>query len=237
MRFTISSLFFLLPFITVTAQEIAVSKGGKAVPVLLNPNGNFITNLRSGEVKGSPMLSDEWTTGSVAFTNGTGVDSVLLLFNLETNKLLFRQQGLILEFVDTVKEAILNYVTPAGKNQVVIRSGYPVAEENAASTFYLVLAAGPRFHLLQHRLKKKVEQYSYGSGTGMVYSELNELFIYETSTGAMHRIHEKRSSLLNALPASANAIEHICREQQLKAKNTTEIITIINWLNKMEVPL
>jgi|GEM_PF-3971990 len=233
MKFAVPFVVLFCQLFTITAQEVAVSKDGKSVAILLNPNGNFITNLKSGEVKGSPMLSDQWSIGSVAFLNGLSIDSVQLQFNLETNKLLFRQQGLVLEFVDTVKEAVLNFNMEGSNQQVLIRNNYPPVDGSTGSEFYLVLAAGNRFQLLQYRLKKKVEQYRYGNTPDITYSELNQLFIYETATGQMHKIKERKSAVLNALPASTTAIENICREKKLKIKSTSELIVLVNLLNKM----
>jgi hypothetical protein len=232
MKHFFAGTLFLLSTTFTIAQEVAISKDGKSVPILLNMSGNLITKLKSGDIKGSPMLSEHWTIGNVSFKNGKHVDSVQLHFNLETNKLVFRQEGLMLEFVDTVQQADLHFKEQGNTGMVIIKNNYPPIGNYTAETFYIIMADGPRYQLLTFKTKKKVEQYNYGNASTTAYTELNEFFIYEKSTDIIHKVKVKKSSIQKALPQKSELIEKICSQHSIQVKNLAELTSLITLLNE-----
>ena len=225
-------LYLLLPAVGIKAQEAAISKDGRLIPIQTNFSGNTITLLKSQDVQGTPMLSDRWSTGAVKFRDGREIDSLQLQFNLETNKLLFRSQGLTLEFIDTVTESSFEYVENEQKRKVLLKNGYPETDGHNTSSFYIVLVDGKKFQLLQYKGKKAISQYSYNTSSSVAYKEWDDLFIYENSTNAMHKIKEKKASVLNALPGSGAIIKDICSQNKLELNSITEVAALISLMNK-----
>lgn len=225
-------LSFTLFSAAAKAQEAAISKDGRLIPIQTNFSGNTITLLKSQDVQGSPMLSERWSLGSVKFKSGKEFDSLRLQFNLETNKLLFSSQGLTLEFVDTVTESSFEYIENGQQRKVLLKNGYPESDGHNNSSFYAVLVNGPKFQLLQYKAKKALSQYNYNSTSSIVYKEWDELFIYETKTGAMHKVKEKKAAVLNALPGLSTVINEICSQHKLELNNTTEMAALIGFMNK-----
>lgn len=197
---------------------------------LTDVNGKAIPAKNAVDVEGSPLLSEDWNTGKVKLRDNRRADSIQLKFNMETNKVYFLRENITYEFVDDVQEFSMNVWNSGVPGTVTFRNGYPVSGQQNNTTFFEVLAEGPRVQLLRHTEKKMTESYVYNGPAKLSYTTTTTLYVYDSITQRMNKIKLKRSSITDALAELEKNIGQLCDQHKWELKSIDEIKLLVKEL-------
>jgi hypothetical protein len=214
-------------------SQLQIANPTQYRPLLLSDiNGIPYSNslLKKDDIKGSPFLFDFWQPGQVKFVNGKKIDSLPLLFNMETNKLLFWYKQQIMQFADGVKEFTLSANDSHSEKTLFYRCRYPQTDGHNENSLYEVLAETPKLHLLQYTEKKALERRNYGEPVSITYEWGKSFYLYEVATQTMHKIKLRKSSITGALPAFENTINRLCSENNWELKTPEELKLLVSRL-------
>lgn len=233
--------FFIIGFflsIQLSAQNnmtmILQNSDNKIIGTLGDVKGVIITTFRPNDIKGIPYLGEEWNRGSVSFKNGKVVDSLLLQFDLVTNLLYFKQEGVMQTFMEEVTSFRFYEIPCADQKNMIFRSDYPSYGQQRQNNFYQVLEEGPKYHLLCYRAGKINETYVYGGLPKRSYATLDVLFLYNVKTGEINKLTLSKKAILKLLPSFADTIESLCRKNNWQLKSESEIKELIRELNSAD---
>lgn len=228
-------------FLTALMIFIAVDAVGQSISSNISTNffveaynirGRPFTNPDASNIEGSPLLNQDWGKGTVYFKDGAVAQNIDLKFNLEKNELYFNRDGEMFVFNDPIMSFRMDYASPNGKKEVHFRSGYPVNGRLLKETFYEVLEDGAKFHFVAYRFIYLADSYRYGGQAKKVFTENEELYLYDVSFGKMIKIKRSESSLLEALPDLKDKISSVIRDNKLKLKSNNDLRVIVAELNK-----
>ncbi|MBY0536291.1 MAG: hypothetical protein K2P88_10610 [Chitinophagaceae bacterium] len=195
-------------------------------------SGKPLTSIPQN-AEGHPFLNENWGKGLVRLRNGYWIKSIDLQFNLYENQLYFRKNNNVFLFTDTVSEFVISFNVDAENTATGhYKSGYPAIEKKNAETFYEILAEGQQVHLLKHKYKTMFEKNAIGEAKRMVYKEGENYFLYLPATNKIIRIRLSASSLKEALPEKAAAIDAFMAEKKYKLKNEDQVTALIVYLNQ-----
>jgi hypothetical protein len=218
--------------INATGQSISSSVSTNFFVEAYNIRGRPFTNPDASNIEGSPLMNQEWGKGTVYFKDGAVAQNIDLKFNLEKNELYFNREGEMFVFNDPIMSFRMNFVSSNGNREVHFRSGYPINGRLQKETFYEVLEDGAKFHFVAYKFVYLADSYRYGGQAKKVFTENEELYIYDVSFGKMIKIKRSESSLLEALPDMKEKITSVIRDNKLKLKSNEDIKKIIAELNK-----
>lgn len=224
----------LMVFIGVDAvgQSISSNISTNFFVEAYNIRGRPFTNPDASNIEGSPLLNQDWGKGTVYFKDGAVAQNIDLKFNLEKNELYFNRDGEMFVFNDPILSFRMNYSSSSGKKEVHFRSGYPLNGRLLKETFYEVLEDGAKFHFIAYRFSYLADSYRYGGQSKKVFTENEELYIYDVAFGKISKIKRSESALVEVLPDLKEKITAIIRDQKLKLKSNEDIKKIIAELNK-----
>ncbi len=232
---------FFTQFLTALMIFIAKDTVGQSISSNVSTNffveaynirGRPFTNPDASNIEGTPLLNQEWGKGTVYFKDGAVAQNIELKFNLEKNELYFNRDGEMFVFNDPILSFRMTYSSSAGKKEVHFRSGYPVNGRLLKETFYEVLEDGAKFQLVAYRFSYLADSYRYGGQSKKVFTENEELYIYDVAFGKISKIKRSESSLVEALPDLKDKISTVIRDQKMKLKSNEDIKKIIAELNK-----
>jgi hypothetical protein len=126
----------------------------------------------------------------------------------------------------------MKYSSGSGSREVHFRSGYPVNGRLLKETFYEVLEDGAKFHFVAYRFTYLADSYRYGGQSKKVFTENEELYIYDVAFGKMLKIKRSESSLVEVLPDYKDKITSVISYNKLKLKSNDDVKKIIAELNK-----
>jgi len=224
----------LMIFIAVDAvgQSISSNVSTNFFVEAYNIRGRPFTNPDASNIEGTPLLNQDWGKGTVYFKDGAVAQNIDLKFNLEKNELYFNRDGEMFVFNDPILSFRMTYSSSTGKKEVHFRSGYPVNGRLLKETFYEVLEDGAKFQFVAYRFTYLADSYRYGGQSKKVFTENEELYIYDVAFGKISKIKKSESSLAEALPDLKDKVSTIIRDQKLKLKSNDDIKKIIAELNK-----
>lgn len=197
-----------------------------------NIRGKPFTNPDASNIEGSPLLNQDWAKGTVYFKDGAVAQNLELKFNLEKNELYFNRDGELFLFNDPIMSFRMTFSSGAGKKEVHFRSGYPVNGRLLKETFYEVLEDGAKFHFVSYRFTYLADSYRYGGQSKKVFTENEELYLYDVAFGKMVKVKRSEASLVEALPDYKDKIIAVIRDNKLKLKSNDDLKKIIAELNK-----
>ncbi len=233
--------FFITQILSALMIFIAVDAVGQSISSNVSTNffveaynirGKPFTNPDASNIEGSPLLNQDWGKGTVYFKDGAVAQNIDLKFNLEKNELYFNRDGEMFVFNDPILSFRMTYTSSSGKREVHFRSGYPVNGRLLKETFYEVLEDGAKFQFVAYRFTYLADSYRYGGQSKKVFTENEELYIYDVAFGKFSKVKRSESSLVEALPDLKDKITSIIRDQKLKLKSNDDIKKIIAELNK-----
>ncbi len=195
-------------------------------------NGKPLTEVNK-KVAGSSVLNENWGRGEVRFRNGFTFKNMELQFDLFSNELHFRKDGVGYSFVDPVKEFSMVYTENDLLIPVTFRAAYPAIKKNTENTFYKMITAGKNFHLLNYITRQIREQYEYTGPIKHSYQAENAFFVYDVKAGKIREINPGKSALLKALPGYAAAIRTFSEEKNYKLKREVELDELFQYLNAL----
>ena len=233
--------FFITQVLSALMIFIAVDAFGQSISSNVSTNffveaynirGKPFTNPDASNIEGTPLLNQDWGKGTVYFKDGAVAQNIDLKFNLEKNELYFNRDGEMFVFNDPILSFRMTYSSSTGKKEVHFRSGYPANGRLLKETFYEVLEDGAKFQFVAYRFTYLADSYRYGGQSKKVFTENEELYIYDVAFGKISKIKKSESSLVEALPDLKEKITSIIRDQKLKLKSNDDIKKIIAELNK-----
>mgnify|MGYP007022265348 CR=1 FL=1 len=182
------------------------------------------------DIGGSPFFHDEYRTGNVLLADGRTVSNVPVKFNIFNNAVMIQKDGaeLKLESFDMVSyddgeaEAIKHFW---------FRQGYPEVDNRPGTAIYQVLAFGPKLHLTKYLSQKVEDAPTLGDYSRREIVTTQQLYIYMPGAD-MKKIKASKQSITEALPGMSAKIEEIVKTAGLNLKNETDIIKLVNELNK-----
>jgi hypothetical protein len=218
--------------VNATGQSVSSSVSTNFFVEAYNIRGKPFTNPDASNIEGTPLLNQDWGKGTVYFKDGAVAQNIELKFNLEKNELYFNREGEMFLFNDPIMSFRMNYSSGTGKKEVHFRSGYPVNGRLLKETFYEILEDGAKFHFVSYRFTYLADSYRYGGQSKKVFTENEELYVYDVAFGKMIKIKRSESSLIEALPDYKDKIVSVIRDNKLKLKTNEDVKKIIAELNK-----
>lgn len=197
-----------------------------------NIRGRPFTNPDASNIEGSPLLNQDWGKGTVYFKDGAVAQNIDLKFNLEKNEIYFNRNGEMFLFNDPIMSFRMSYSSSNGVKVVHFRSGYPINGRLLKETFYEVIEDGAKFQFVAYRFSYLADSYRYGGQSKKVFTENEELYIYDVAFGKMIKVKKGASSVTDALPDFKDKISSIIQQNKLKMKSNTDIAKIIHELNQ-----
>ncbi len=186
-------------------------------------------------LSGSPMLNNNWGTGSVAFTNGKQLSNLPLQFNVQKNELYFKRDSTVFGFADKVGAFTMTYQDDGGTQQeVYFKSGYPDNRGKATSFLYQVINDGPNAQFLEG-LESNIDQhYVYGAAAKENYVVTAKWYIYNVKKNILFSISRNKRSVEKALSEYKEEIEKYAVDNNVSFNSEKEINQLITSLNKVK---
>ena len=228
-------LLLILPFFgsfQVTGQSITSQVSTNFMVEAYNIRGRPIVNKDNNNVEGSPLLSDEWSKGTVYFRDGGIAKDIDIKFNLEKNELYFNRSGELFLFNDPVLSFRILLQTEGNTDEILFRSGYPVNGRFSKETLYEVIADGSKFQLVNFRFSYPSDIYVYGStGSKKKFTPSEEIYVYDVAFGKMTKVKRSESSVSDALPDLRAKINQLTAANKLKLKSNDDLKKLFDLLN------
>lgn len=219
-----------LAYTKTSAQRISIPSMTKgSMPAnLYAPNqvGNTVNEV---DLQGQ-YARGEWTRGNVTFKNGQQAKNMMLLFDVQANKLYFLEGKTTMEFVYPIYEFEIGLLLNPDTVMVHYRASYPAVNNNTGETFYEIVVDGNKMQLLWCRAKN-VQLYKDGSEPEeRRNTEKDQWFVY-LPEGKMVRIKKDKNDIMKALPEYAEQINLIIREKSLRVREPDHLIQLFASLN------
>ena len=219
-----------LYFTNAHGQSVDNKIAGSAFVNAYDINGKPFTSKALENVEGSAMFSPDWNLANINFQNGKVAKDIPVQFNLYDNQLYFKKDDMILVFVDPVASFQFAYADNGVRRLAHFSNGYPAVQKNTEDTYYQVLVNGP-MELLKYVSKTLAQRAEYGQTSKYEYQSWEDLYAYNASTKTIVKIKDK-SSLTNAFPAFAKAINDFAAQRNSKLKSEAELVDLFNTLNQ-----
>lgn len=228
-------LLLILPFFgifQVTGQSITSQVSTNFMVEAYNIRGRPIVNKDNDNIEGSPLLSNEWSKGTVYFRDGGIAKDIDIKFNLEKNELYFNRSGELFLFNDPVLSFRILLQAEGNTGELLFRSGYPVNGRFSKETLYEVIADGPKFQLVNFRFSYPSDIYVYGStGSKKKFTPSEEIYVYDVAFGKMTKVKRSESSVSDALPDLKAKINQLIATNKLKLKSNDDLKKLFDLLN------
>jgi len=228
-------LLLISPFFgsfQVTGQSITSQVSTNFMVEAYNIRGRPIVNKDNNNIEGSPLLSDEWSKGTVYFRDGGIAKDIDIKFNLEKNELYFNRSGELFLFNDPVSSFRILLQVEGNTDELLFRSGYPVNGRFSKETLYEVIADGSKFQLVNFRFSYPSDIYVYGStGSKKKFTPSEEIYVYDVAFGKMTKVKRNESTIADALPDLRAKINQLTAANKLKLKSNDDLKKLFDLLN------
>jgi hypothetical protein len=183
------------------------------------------------DINGSPFLTPDYVLGSVQLTNDKVVTSVPIKFNIFSNAVMIQKDGsdLMLESFHMV-----SYDQQENNGNIKhfhFKPGYPEIDNHTDKSIYQVLAFGSKVHLIKFLSQKVEDVNSLGEYSRRDIVTTEQLYLYLPG-GEIKKIKIGKQSFLDAAPSLAPKIEEITTAKKLKLKSESDMIALVEELNK-----
>lgn len=229
--FLISCTFSLFANSQTSTGVIVTAGNGRPVTVVDNITGNVVPTIKNTNIEGTPYLAEEWGTGSVYFKKGKWADSLKLQFDLVENRLLFMQDGIVLEFAEEVSAFVIRYKDSEANKEAYFKNGYPGTSKEKKETYYNVIAEGANYHLIRRLAKSINETYTYNGISEKKYIAVEEWFLYDVAATSLEKVKPEKASLIKRMPKAATQIKQLCAQNKWELKSEAELVSLFNILN------
>lgn len=216
-----------LAFTQAQSQRIELPKTGARPTNFYAPNRVGSVTENEVDVQGQFERGD-WTRGIVRFKNGLEANGVWLVFDVHNNKLYFKENGLILEFTNPIKEFFIGLIVGEDTTQAHYRCEYPAVNSNTTETFYEVVVDAP-IQLLWCRAKSTQLYKDENAPEQRRSTEKDQWYVF--AEGKMVKIKRDKNEIAKALPAYADRINSIVKEKGLRLKEPDDFIRLFALLN------
>jgi len=188
-----------------------------------------LTTVNYENVKGTPFLVNEWSSGMVKLANGnTYKDNLFLKYNIKEDQLYFKgKNDETLEFVDPVKEFVINYKQEAQH----YRNGYSFINGFSDKSFFEVLSDGS-VQLLKKPTKVILESKQYNSAA--VDKSFEDVYqYYIVKQGAAIQIKRDKKSVFTALGDKQTELDEFTKTNKLNLKNDSDLAKLVTYYNSL----
>lgn len=169
--------------------------------------GKPMTISESGRIEGNPYLTPDWCPGSVLFANGKTAN-LPLRFDLQKNKLYFKQDEKSYEFVDDVLAfQMMVQGADSAMHAWKFRKGYDPLAGKKGDVYYQVIEEGPRAHMLYHTYAGLVDSYRYGGPEKQTYQLKQEVYLFDPLANSLTKVHPSVRDVPAALPSSKSEVK------------------------------
>jgi hypothetical protein len=183
------------------------------------------------EVGGSPFMSNEYKLGTVQVNDEKTVSNVPVKFNIFSNAVMVQKNGEELK-LESFKLVSYNEQGNDGSiKHINFSKGYPEIDNHTSATVYQVLAFGPKVHLLKFLSQKVEDAPTLGDYSRREIVTTTQLYIYLPG-GEIKKIKASKQPVVDALPGMSAKIDEAIKAGNLNLKNESDIITLVDALNK-----
>lgn len=199
-----------------------------------NNDGKMIPIGAQADTKGSPLLLEQWVSGTVNLKNGIRFNDSALNYSLFEDKLYFKRDnqffivaGIISDFYLAADEE------NKSKGLFHFVSGYPATATTNENTFFQLLADGGKYQLLKWQHKKIREAYNYGGVNETEYVSQEAYYVFEKSAHKMWSLGNKTNvqQIKNTLSVDDTTWKAYLDKHNTNSKGESAMIELISVLN------
>lgn len=184
------------------------------------------------EVTGSPFLTADYMNATVHLKDNKYVADILVKFNIYNNFIMVKMDDGQELKLDNFKSVTWDEKNDDGTvKHYEFAMGYPEIDKHSDRAVYQVLSAGPNAHLLKYISQKVEDANTLGDYSRRELVRTEQLYLYIPGK-EIKKIKASKKDITEALPALAGKIEEIAASNNLKLKNESEIVTLVEELNK-----
>lgn len=183
------------------------------------------------EVGGSPFMTSDYRTGTVIMDNDLIVKDVPVKFNIFSNAIMIKKDGneMCLESFKLVSYDDAS--DPSNVKHFQFAQGFPDVDGHTGKSVYQVLSNGPKAQLLKYITQKVEDASTLGDYSRKELVSTEQLYIYVPG-GSIKKIKASKKDVKDALPALSDKIEEIATTNNLKMKSESDIVQLVEALNK-----
>jgi hypothetical protein len=183
------------------------------------------------DIGGSPFLNADYKTGTIKLSDGRVVNNVPVKFNIFNNAIMIQKDGeeLRLESFDLVSYD--DEGNGGTAKHYSFKQGYPEIDNHPGTAIYQVLAFGSKVQLVKYISQKVEDAPTLGDYSRREIVTTQQLYIYVPG-GEIKKIKTSKQAIIEALPGMSAKIEETTKSAGLNLKNESDIITLVNELNK-----
>lgn len=178
------------------------------------------------EIKGTPLLNEDWAKGEVKFANGTFAKDIPIRYNIFSGELHFQRDEVAYTFSEPVSQFSFSYKDRGKDHAMLFRNGYPGPK---SAMFYEVLAEGPRFQLLKRFIKTVVETQNYASAPSKSFKDATEIYVYDSKLWTINVIKNKQ--LAESTPEIAPLLATVPGNEKGKFKSEQELVDLFTKIH------
>jgi hypothetical protein len=227
--FLVKALFILVSSVSVTDLLAQASPETEATIDDLKVKPFRIPALQ--EISGTPFLTAEYKNATIHIPGGKFVPDMPVKFNILNNVILVQMDGQELKLESFTSVTYDEKEEDGSIKHYEFATGYPEIDKHNENSVYQVLSSGPQAHLIKYISQKVEDANTLGDYSRRELVKSEQLYIYVPGK-EIKRIKPSKKEIAEALPALANKIEEITNNNNLKLKSESEIITLIEALNK-----
>lgn len=206
----------------------------------VDPVGNFNRHIveqwtgdyvRVGQfkVKGTPYFLGEPFPGTITYTDGKTAKSNQILFDLQNQKVGFKQDNQALESLQAVENFTITLPEKFGSKKMLFKNG--VAFGDAGNNYYNVLEEGPKFAFLKlYKTKLMPDNRNTMDKEARVFEQVYDYYIYNKTTKTLHKIKLREKDLLKELDSEPAAKDYVVKNVP-SLSTELDFITVINTVN------
>jgi len=199
-----------------------------------NNDGKMIPIGAQADTKGSPLLLEQWVSGTVNLKNGVKFNDSALNYSLYEDKLYFKRDnqffivaGIINDFYlakdeDNKAQGLYHFV-----------SGYPATTTTNENTFYQLLADGGKYQLLKWQHKRIREVYNYGGANESEYVGQEAYYVFEKATHKMWSLGNKANvqQIKNTLSVDESIWKAYLDKHNTNSKGESAMFELMSVMN------
>lgn len=207
----------------------------QGIPSDSRNSAHIVGNTRLGaviehETFRKKFINQQFSPGTVMFTNSPVRYPAQLIFDEFNNKLYFLKDQNIMEYNNPVKEFTMMLIREGDSTWFTFRSTYPAVNKNTSETFYQVIVDG-KYQLLKCTAK-----------TNLLYKDedlpeerrnpIKEMMYATFPDNTIMEIREGRENLLTQVPNYGDTIKKVVEEHKLKLNKDKQLVKLFELLNE-----
>lgn len=226
-------MFFIGAVQTISAQETATNENST------HSNEGTIDDLivksmrlpALQEIGGSPFMSPDYKTGKVIIDNDLVVSDVPVKFNIFSNAIMVQKDGNEMKLESFKLVSYDDKLDLDNIKHYEFGQGFPEVDNHTDKSVYQILSNGPKAQLLKYLTQKVEDVNTLGDYNRREIVTTEQLYLYVPGSG-IKKIKSSKKDIKDALPALSVKIDEITASKNLKLKSESEIVMLVDALNK-----